>query len=101
MTMKIAMLVAAQIALSTTPALAGEPWKNGAPTQKSIAEEPPYEASARRTRDDADANGDRQYADAPAAGAASGEPKEDLAARERALEDERERQFVERIWTGP
>ncbi len=97
MAMKMAMLVAAQIALSATPALAGEPWKNGAPTQKSIAEEPPYEASARRT----DANGDRQYADAPAAGAASGEPKEDPAARERALEDERERQFVERIWTGP
>ena len=99
---KISMLVAAQIALSATPALAAEPWNNGAPTQTSIAEEPRYEANAPRTHDDADADGDRPYgADPDAAGAASGEPKEDAAARERALEEERERQFVERIWTGP
>src|SRR5512144_2531251 len=39
--------------------------------------------------------------DVPATGSGSGEPEATAAAREEAQRAEAERQFVERIWTGP
>ena len=102
MTKTMGVTLAASIALFAMPVFAEELSATDARDRMANAEKPGDGGSAPQTRSDASTSGDRPYGtDVQAPGAGSGEPGVEAAAREKALQAEQERQFVERIWTGP